>query len=327
MEKALELLKQLKEDNKEYLPLLNKIEKYVRGQISSQQLINATNNDEKKIIFIVLNRLIKRSKFPKLGEEKYWIYLSSGVCFDADSTFCCIEKGKKDGIFLNFTGNNEIARRYKGVNASQWTSITGNFANYPDGIMLYESDWARIIAKHPNVFEIMYSNIKGFYTDITDRYEKMTWEESKSWTIAWALYQILQPREEEASNISEEAQYLPKEIIDSIKFEVFDLLKFEQIESGNFTTFEELLDDYEEVKNQPTEIEQILEKVEEYQKEYNIPITYLRDYLYRFVADGGTVLEKDFLERYYKNMISSLADSSSDTEQKEIVTSFSAGNK
>lgn len=243
MDKYLELLKKMKNSrwNEKYLPQLEKIEAYVKGEITQQELISDADDITRGIIHLTINKILNY----KEKEIKYYIKLPQDKYFNISNAPCILAGKIVDyeiiSNSLETIGPEYHAKRWPSFHEQQYTEITGDFSKYPKGIMLYYSDWYKIISKYPNLHERMY------YLTIND-YEKnnknLTLEQVKE-NVNKQISKWKNAPQDSEPNIhwlgKEEAQYIPQEVIDSIKFVIpIEYLTKEQILSGEFGTFEEI---------------------------------------------------------------------------------------
>lgn len=245
MNKYLELLNKIKNYrwNQSYVPQLKKIEAYVKGEITSQELLAGADDTTKGMIYYTINKLLNYEE----KDVRYYIQLPQDMYFNTTCA-ACIQAGRiKDYEIMDniveTIGTKHQVKGWPSFSDQQWIEITGDFSKYPEGVMLFHRDWYRIIAKYPNLYERMYNLTVNDY-DMRDRTKGMTMEQLKSRVDEHIAIYVNQPEDNEPNrfwNGKEEAQYIPQEVIDSIKFVIpVEYLTRDQVLSGNFGTFEEV---------------------------------------------------------------------------------------
>lgn len=246
MDKYLEVLNNMKnyEWNSNYLPQLEKIELYIKGEITSQELTKGADALTRGIIYHTINKILNYQE----KDVRYLIELPQDMYF-ATNEAPCIRAGR----IINFgvvdddmetIGPDYFSRKSSTFYADNThIEITGDFSKYPKGAMLFYSDWYNIISKYPNLYKRMYRLIKGDY-EMRNKAKEITQDKVKEYVDKQISRWVNLPRDSEPTNYwngKEEAEYLPQEVIDSIEFVMpIEYLTREQILSSNFGTFEEV---------------------------------------------------------------------------------------
>lgn len=246
MNKYLDLLEKFKncKDNESDLPLIKKVESYVKGEITSKELIEGADEFTIGKIQWVINDLLNYEE----KDIRYYVELPQDMFFNNGEPDAIIAARERD-YELGWVSLNTVGPEYE-VKRNDWffrryfSEITGDFSKYPNGVMLYQSDWYRIIAKYPYLYERMHDLITDDY-EFRDKYKDLTTEQTKKIVDAQIAKKVNAPRDGEPRIHwagKEFAEYLPQEVIDSIEFVVrTKFLSRDQILSGNFGTFEELV--------------------------------------------------------------------------------------
>ena len=244
MEKYVELLNKMKDNrwNEKYLSQLEKIESYVKGEISSDELLLGTDDVTKGIIYFTINKLLNYNK----KDVRYFIELPKDMFFNTHGSPCILAgKDKEYGIrdnTLETIGPKKPEEQSSFLDL-HYIEIEGDFSKYPKGVMLFFSDWYRIISKFPKIYERMYFLTKNDYA-MRNRAKDITFEEVKEEAEKIISKNVEAPRDYEPNTFwrgKEEAQYIPQEVIDSIRFVIpTEYLTRQQVLSGDFGSFEEL---------------------------------------------------------------------------------------
>lgn len=252
MSKYLDTLLKIKNGKygSECLPELERIEQFVKGNITSQELIQNADNIMKYIIYHTLNKIINYEE----KDVRYYIELPSDIFFNTTMPYCIFASKVEDlGYNLNITKNigpKYISKYYPNFheahdyNGKYYMEIVGDFSQFPKGVMLFRSDWFRIISKYPNLVEkLHYLTINNY--ELKEKFRHISLEEIQQRVNSEILYQISVPKDGEPQihwNGKEEAKYLPQEVIDSIKFVIpKEYVTMQQVSDGQFGTFEEIL--------------------------------------------------------------------------------------
>lgn len=238
--KVLEIIKANRE-YKGYMPLLEKIERYVRGEIKSSQLLKSSgdkNEDSlmRGIVFKVLNKIInyqekdiryyiclpRHSHYP--FRDKYWIVAGRvnelGIPGDHMETVGPEILRKEKSKFMN----------------NDFIEITGDFSSIPAGTILSESDWWKIIAKYPHIHRCIWSDEK-----FSERLYMTNSEDVKT------FLEVVSETESRIENGMDShdngSECLPQEVIDSIEFEIPEIyLPIKLVRTGEFGTFKDILE-------------------------------------------------------------------------------------
>lgn len=243
MDKYLEILSKIKSNGGEWTSLFDKIEQYIKGEISSQELMLNTDETAKGVIYNVINKLINYTE----KEVRYFIELPQDKFFNTIGQWAIIA-GKTQTIGISYDLMETIGPNYMKMHCSgfvdkKYIEIEGDFSTLPNGVMLYQSDWYRIISKYPYLLELMhYLSIHDYYSN-SDKDISLEEEQKRINEIINRYINLPKDKEPNSHWIGkEEAQYLPQEVIDSINFVIpIEYLRREQIISGQFGTFKELL--------------------------------------------------------------------------------------
>lgn len=246
MNQYLEILEKIKsyKYNSEYRPLFEKIELYVKGEITSEELVHNTDNEAKGIIYFTINKIIGYDR----KDIRYYIKLPEDMFFNTMSR-PCILVGQVEDIsiktdHMKVLGPNYMKTQISGFYDKHYIEITGNFSEIPNGALLYRSDWYRIISKYPYLVERMNNLYRDDY-QFGNENKNLTIEETKKRITEHINKWIHMPREKEYYPYvdgKDEVQYLSQEVIDSIEFVIpKEYISREQIASGKFGTFENIL--------------------------------------------------------------------------------------
>lgn len=264
MNQYLELLNKIKSGrwNQDYLSQLEKIEAYVKGEITSEELVAGADDTMKSVIYFTVNKILNYEE----KDVRYYIELPQDMFFNTFS-FNCIQAGRiKDyeirGNSCETIGPKYRAKGWPSFRDRDWSEITGDFSNYPDGVMLFHRDWYRIIAKYPDLYERMYNLTVNDY-EMRNRTKGMTMEQLKARVDKEIKRFVNMPEDKEPDcswSGKEEAQYIPQEVIDSIKFVVpIEYLTRDQVLSGNFGTFEEVSKGIKSNEDEQVEVDSLIE--------------------------------------------------------------------
>ena len=252
MSKYLDTLLKIKNGKygNECLPELERIEQFVKGNITSQDLMQNADDRMKYIIYHTLNKIINYEE----KDIRYYIELPNGIFFDTTIPYC-IWTSKVDelGINLNITktiGPKYMSKYYPNFhdfhdyNNKYYIEITGDFSEFSNGVMLFRSDWFRIISKYPNLVEkLHYLTINN--DKLEEKFRHISLEEVQQRVNSEIIYQVSVPKDGEPKRYwsgKEEAKYLPQEVIDSISFVIpKEYVTMQQVSNGLFGTFEEIL--------------------------------------------------------------------------------------
>lgn len=260
MNKYLDLLSKIKECrwSEKYLPQLEKIELYVKGEITSQELMTGADNTTKKIIYLTINKLLNYEE----RDVRYFVKLPQDMFFNTSNVPCILAGRVTDyeisDNHLETIGPSHYAKNWSGFYEKGYIEITGDFSKYPEGVMLFFSDWFKIISKYPNLYERMYNLTKEDY-EFRDKTKEMTFEQVKE-RVDRQISRGINSSDKSWWVGKEEAQYIPQEVIDSIKFIIpVEYLSVDQVLSGNFGTFEEVakgIRTIEETREDETTVQQ-----------------------------------------------------------------------
>lgn len=235
-----------------WLPQLEKIEQFVRGDITSQELMKNADDTMKWLIYFTLNKTINYEE----KDVRYYIELPKDMFFNTMDVKCILA-GKTKGLNINYNemkaiGPKHVAKSWPSFHDNHYIEIVGDFSRFPKGVMLYESDWFRIISKYSNLVERMY------YLTIHDceygkKYKDISLEEVQQRVTSKIQEYVSLPKDGEPHSFwfgKKEARYLPQEVIDSISFVIpKEYIKVQQVLDGQFGTFEEILEGSELLEN------------------------------------------------------------------------------
>lgn len=261
MNKYLKTLTKIKssKSNENYLQQLEKIEQYVKGEITTAELMQGTNDTTKGIIYYTINKIINYED----KDIKYYIELPKDMFFNTMGAGCILA-GRVKKVNINYNDMETIGPKYqiKQMGSSffdeHYIEITGDFSQVPNGVMLYRADWYRIIAKYPNLVQRMYNLTINDY-ELGHKYKSLTMDQMKENIEEYLSRYLNAPQDGEPRSWwkgKDKAQYLPQKVIDSISFVVpIEYLSKEQVLSGEFGSFEELL-------ARPVKEKQVIEDVQ-----------------------------------------------------------------
>lgn len=260
MSKYLDTLLKIKKNYmgyKNYLLQFEKIEQFVKGEITPQELVQDADYTLRVIIYYVINKIINFED----KDVRYYIELPQDMFFNTLGPHCILA-GEVEDVNIKYNqmktiGPNYMAKTWTAFGDNFFTEIVGDFSQYPNGVMLYNSDWARIISKYPGLVERMY------YLTVNDwesreKYKDISIEEVKR-KVAEEIQQFTNAPKDGEPNTwwigKEEAQYLPQKIIDSISFVVPKVyITLEQLLSGQFGTFDEIVRGQDTLENQDVKV-------------------------------------------------------------------------
>lgn len=254
MSKYLDTLLKIKnnENCNNWLPQLEKIEQFVKGNITSQELMQDADNTMKGMIYYTLNKIINYEE----KDVRYYIELPQNMFFDT-ANIKYIIAGKVEGVNVNFNemktiGPKYIAKNWPGFCDNYYIEVVGDFSQFPNGVMLFSSDWFKIISKYPNLIERMYYLITNDY-EYGRKNKNISLEEVQQIVTSEIQKHVSAPKDGEPKihwRGKEEAQYLPQEVIDSISFVIpKEYVTVQQVLDGQFGTFEEILNGPESLQN------------------------------------------------------------------------------
>lgn len=156
--------------------LLNKIKAYVKGDITSKELIEETNISNRIYIYLVINNLLNDSG----NDIKYYIGvpISDLLSRGGDPYLYAAEVDETEMIYLYSVGDEYIRVRgpldeYDILSAKigmskkidinhlnpEMIEVVGNLSNYPNGALLSTTDWRIIVKTDPYFYERMYTKI------------------------------------------------------------------------------------------------------------------------------------------------------------------------
>ena len=236
LEECLRVLSQIKESElsqEYYITQLEKIERYVRGEITSQELLVSSGNEKsdnlmKVIVYKVLNKIITF----KDKDIRYYIQLPQDVCCNTSYwrsiVVAKIESIDIDSNHIKVFGPSSHKLQNATLCDDSWIEITGDFSDIPKGAMIHSSDWYKIISKYPKIYEVIHS--ANAYE--SERY-RVSFMEINEMLVKWACLDYDGGKKE----------YLTQEVIDSISYEIpTRYLPIELVKSGEFGSFQEILD-------------------------------------------------------------------------------------
>lgn len=248
MDKYLDILRKIKSDEDESLhPLLEKLELYIKGEITPDELLEDPDNRMKGVIYYTINKILNY----KDKEIRYYMRLPQDMFFNVSSGYniiaAKIDKFKIQYNLVNVVGPNYFKQKRPSLCDNYYIEIDGDFSQIPNGVMLHDSDWVRIIKKYPYIIERM-SYLMTNDEQFGHRYKNKSNDEMKQLVLN-ELQKFLEHREKiEAKGRFdtclgwEEKQYLSQETIDSITFiQQIEYLTQEEVLNGTFGTFKEIL--------------------------------------------------------------------------------------
>lgn len=253
VEECLNIIQRIKENRwcERYIPQLEKVERYVRGEITSSELLESSGDQQadnlmKGIVFRVLNKAINYQE----KDIHYYVELPQDMFFNRLNA-PCILAGKVKDIEITYNAMETVGPKrqkegWPSFHDNHYIEITGDFSSIPEGTMLYDSDWFKIIAKYPNIHGRMYELEKSEYVPSHRGSTKaITFLDSISKTDS-EIERYTSPDYNEDNHYylgKEDAQHLPQEVIDSIEFEIPETyLPGGLVKSGEFGTFKDILD-------------------------------------------------------------------------------------
>lgn len=256
IEECLNIIQRIKGNRwcEKYIPQLEKIERYVRGEITSSELLESSGDQQednlmKGIVFRVLNKVINYQE----KDIHYYVELPQDMFFNRLNAPCILAGSLRD-MKISYNSMETIGpkRQKEGWPSfadNHYIEITGDFSSIPEGAMLYYSDWFKIIAKYPYIHERMYNLEKNDYVQkYKDPTKSMTFLDSalKTDSDIQRNTNTNHPLYNEDNHYyvgKEDAQYLSQEVIDSIEFEIPETyLPGELVKKGEFGTFKDILE-------------------------------------------------------------------------------------
>jgi hypothetical protein len=223
MEKYLEILNRIKESKlyQRWFLQLEKIEPYIKGEITSEELVKDTNDVEKHGICSAINKIMTYEEKP----VRYYIKLLSDY-------MPCIIAGEVEFLEVTYNRISTIGPRAQRQefpafkDTDHFYEISGNFSSMPNGAMISYSDLMKIWEKNPNVKIGLFDILKAWKRDLTEEWP------GKEYTVS-----------------------LNQEIIDSIQFvKPAQYLSLAEVQDGDFGTFEELLERKQEASKNESRI-------------------------------------------------------------------------
>lgn len=258
MDKYLKALNKIKACQRfeKYFPELEKVELYIKGKITPQELLASEDDNYKQgVIYYTINKVLNYEE----RDVRYYIELPQNMFFGTGNR-PCILAGRVKEYEPRYNEVKLIGPKYQltkmdGFFDNFYTEITGDFSQYPEGVMLFPSDWYRIISKYPYIHERMYNLTINDY-EMRDRTRTMTREQIDKRVDEEISIWINKPKNSRGDIswcIEGETRYLPQEVIDSIKFVIpKEYLPKEQFLAGNFGTFEEIANGIEKFPSKLT---------------------------------------------------------------------------
>ena len=219
--------------------------RYFRGEITSNELVK--NADEEKILYI--HKLINRVLNYKCGDTKYYIQLPVDIFFNTQETMassyilaCKLDESYNNPHMLNLVGPSDY--EYNTRYIEDYLEIAGDFSQIPNGVKLATCDYLQILKRYPNIIEHIIHLMKTDYQfshhyvgKSDEEMHQLALEHLQRW-FGW--YPKLDNQGE--------TLVLSKETIDSITFvESVEYITLDDVISGNFGSFEELLKQYDNV--------------------------------------------------------------------------------
>lgn len=242
MDKYLKVLENMKKQQwkSQNIKTLEQIEEFVTGNLPLQKLMFGADETKKNAICCIINKLLNYEEKP----IKYYVGLPQDMYYHTGVPISIIA-AKEDKLnitsdYVKIIGPKYIAARWNGLNTENLVEITGNFITGSTGVMLFSSDWFRIINKYPYITELMYQ-----LTINQTNQQQINFEKVKKQVRKTIKKQISKPKDGEPDLFwpgKSHAKYIPEELIDSIKFVISDeKITPEQLENGEFTTFQEMI--------------------------------------------------------------------------------------
>lgn len=211
---------------KDCLPILKKIEKFLLGNISFNELLKNADEKTKKVIIHVINKVINYTN----KEVSYYVPLPSDEDFNIGIKHSILA-GKVDKleVYSNrilLQGPVQILNSKKVIYDNLYAEVTGDFDNCKNGLILTEADWYKIIAKYP------YLNRRMQMLKLEDETTRLF---KKSCELADTEISLHMEPYLEASTENQE-------LIDSIEFiEKFSHLKHLDLENHSYDSFEDII--------------------------------------------------------------------------------------
>lgn len=242
MNKYLKVLEKIKKQQwkSQDIKTIEQIEEFVRGNLPLQKLIANADEKQKETIYHIINKLLNYEEKP----IKYYIHLPQDMYFNTGFPFSIIA-AKEDKLnitsdYVKIIGPKYVAERWNGLNTENLVEITGHFKNGPTGVMLFSSDWFRIINRYPYITELMYQ-----LTINETKNQQINFENFEKQVKRTIKEQMSKPKDGEPDRSwpgKSHAKYIPETVIDSFSFVIpEEKITKEQLESGEFTTFQEML--------------------------------------------------------------------------------------
>ncbi len=246
MEKYLKVFNEIRKSGSflDYSVLFDKIEGYIKGNIDSFELMKDTNDLAKGLIYRIINKIINY----EYKDVKYFIELPKDMFYNTSGSRAIYAAETKQ-IDVTYNNMRTIGPEFQVKDSpifhdNHYIEITGDFSKYPNGVMLYYSDWFKIIAKYPNIYNLMYHLYTTDY-EFKNKYKNITIERIKSEFNNKLNIETNNLQDGEPNfwwNGKSEAMYVTQDFIDSIEFVVPKIyLSYDQVISEDFVSFEELL--------------------------------------------------------------------------------------
>jgi len=230
-------------ENKDYTYLLKLLIMYVKGQLKDYELIKNVKSHDLDVFYTLMNNLIsfndeKIRYFIELPDKNFETKLPK-----------CILVGKLNSYqifdnFYNTLGPIYIRKTLNFFDDHNFIQIRGNFSKIPKGALITTSDYFKIISKLPGFYDLMDFLINN---PIDLRSQPKNEQEIIDYVNSSIRKGI---NTEEMSTPSENwiitayQTHLSDEIIDSIEFDKeVNFFSLEEILSGNFGTFKELINE------------------------------------------------------------------------------------
>lgn len=219
--------------------------RYFRGEITSNELVK--NANEEKILYI--HKLINRVLNHKCGDTKYYIQLPVDIFFNTQESMassyilaCKLDDSYNNPHMLNIVGPSDY--EYDTRYIEDYLEIDGDFSQIPNGVKLATCDYLQILKRYPNIIEHIIHLMK---TDYQFSHHYVGKSDDEMHQLALEHLQRWFERYPKLDNHGE-TLVLSKETIDSITFvDSVEYVTLDEIKSGNFGSFEELLKQYDNV--------------------------------------------------------------------------------
>ena len=221
--------------------IVERLEQYAKGEIDSFGLVADLSPEDKAKVYLGLNSMLNYRDV----EVKYYIPRPLDMHLNNPECPAIIAGEEKDGDFrhthVSRLGPSPLHEWWPGLYSAYFYELEGDFSSIPNGVVLYPSDWIRIVSKNPDLAESILNLMKNDYQE-GYRHANATIEDAQAKInkeLDWAQ------RDPDAKNVwyqgKDHAQHLPDEVIDSITIvRPVEYIKLEELIHGDFGTYQEL---------------------------------------------------------------------------------------